>query len=294
VVSEELAAQNHAGIGTWITLDAQTPQGYVNSIEFMVTGLYKNAAPWDNKLVYISDKNARELFQWDGSLFAQARVFLKEPERASAWARDLDRYLLAQSDELRAEPAGQSGEFFLTFGRTIKSVFFAFTVFLYSVIGLGIRSTVRLSVFERLGEFGTLRAVGFARPSAFLIVFFEVLVLGIFALAAAALCTLVLTAVLGATGLFVGNGVLNSLLGGEYVYPAADPLDFLAALGLIGLCSLFSPLKPALRVTFQKITDLLARNQKQLFATVEIVRTAVHSILRRRTADATVHERSHQ
>src|SRR4030042_1686808 len=36
VISQEMAADNHVRIGDWITLDAQTPQGYVNSIEFCV------------------------------------------------------------------------------------------------------------------------------------------------------------------------------------------------------------------------------------------------------------------
>jgi putative ABC transport system permease protein len=285
VISQEMAADNHIGPGQWFTLDAQTPQGYVNSIEFCVVGLYKNAAPWDNKTVYVSEKNARELLQWDAGLFAQARVYLKRPATKAAFARDLDAHLLEDSLVLRAEPNGQTGEFYLTFGQTIKGVFVMFTVFLLFVIGLGIRSTVRINVFERLGEFGTLRALGFARRSAFLIVFFEVLVLSLAALAAALALTLVLTLVFSLTGLFVGNGVLNSLLGGEYVYPVLDPLDVLFALGMIALFSLLAPLKPALRVTLQKITDLLARNQKQLFATVEAVRMAARHLVRRRNPE---------
>ena len=286
VISEEMAAENRVGIGTWITLDAQTPQGYVNSIEFNVVGLYKNAAPWDNKTIYISEKNARTLYQWDESLFAQARVLLNRPSERAAFARDLDAFLLAESGVLRAEANGQVAGFFLTFGESLKSVFLFFTAFLLFVIGLGIRSTVRLSIFERLSEFGTLRAIGFARRSAFLIVFFEILILGLLSLLAAMLFTLALAAVFGAVGLYVGNGVLNSLLGGEYVYPVLDPLDLVTALGLIGLFAFLAPLKPALRVTLQRITDLLARNQKQVFAIVELLKARARKLFRRPGPDA--------
>jgi putative ABC transport system permease protein len=271
VISEEMATENRIAIGDWITVDGQTPQGYVNSIEFAVVGLYRKAAPWDNKTIYMSEKNARELLQWDERLFALARVYLKRPERRPEFARGLDAFLLTGSDVLRAEPNGAAGEFYLTFGQTLKSVFLCFTVFLLFVIGLGIRSTVRLNVFERLGEFGTLRAIGFGRSGPLFIIFFEVLVLSLVALAAAFLLTLALVFVFSFTGVYMGDGVLNSILGGEYLFPALDLFDVLTALALIAVFSLIAPLKPALRVCLQKITDLLARNQKQSFAIAYLI-----------------------
>ncbi len=278
VISREMAADNHVGIGQWITLDAQTPQGYVNSMEFCVVGLYKDAAPWDNKTVYLTEKNSRTLLQWDADLMSQARVYLKHPETKEAFARGLDAYLLEDSGVLRAEPNGQSGEFYLTFGETLKNAFVMFTVFLLCIIGLGIRSTVRANVFERLGEFGTLRAIGFARRSAFLIIFFEVLLLSLAALAVALILTLILTAIFGTVGVYTGGGILSSILGGEYIYPVLDPRDVLTALGLIAVFSLFSPLKPALRVMLQKITHLLGRRQQQLFAVIEAVKAVRRTV----------------
>ena len=95
----------------------------------------------------------------------------------------------------------------------------------------------------------------------------------------ALILTLLLTAVFGTVGVYTGGGILSSILGGEYVYPVLDPRDVLTALGLIAVFSLFSPLKPALRVMLQKITHLLGRNQQQLFAVIEAVKAVRRTVL---------------
>jgi ABC-type lipoprotein release transport system permease subunit len=267
-ISDEMADTNHIAIGDWITLDCQTPSGYVNSIEFNVVGTYRNSAPWDNTTIYITDKNARELFQWDPSLFSQARIYLKDRQQAKAFAAELDSVLVSAYGVLCAEPAEQSGSFYLTFADSLKSIFTFFVFFLLFIIAIGIRSTVRMNVFQRMSEFGTLRSIGFGRPSNFFIIVFEVFALTLASLFVALAVTLLLVLITSHSGIFVGNGVLTSLLGGEYIYPELDIADTLFAITLVAIFSLLAPAKPALRLCIQKITDLLAKNQKNLFAAV--------------------------
>jgi hypothetical protein len=64
---------------------------------------------------------------------------------------------------LRAEPQQEASTFFADLQRLQRSFYDAFVVFLLVVIGIGVRSLVRVSLFERIRELGTLRAIGFGR-----------------------------------------------------------------------------------------------------------------------------------
>lgn len=262
-VSEESAGKNGIWTGDYVTLDCATPAGLVNSMDFLVAGVYRNGAPWDNIAVYLSDGDARRLMEWDAAFFGSARVFLRKPARRAEFSRMLDAALLEAGGALRAEPSDVSSAFWASFAGFLKALFAFFTAFLLAVIAFGIRSTIRMNLFQRLQEFGALRAVGFSRVRILLLILVETLLVSVFALAAAAVAAGLLVLVLGRTGIYVGTGAVGYMLGGSTVIPFLRFADFAAALAMIAAFALAASLGPGLHLVRQAITDLLAKNPRR-------------------------------
>jgi putative ABC transport system permease protein len=271
-ISDDLARKNEIRIGDWITLDSTTPRGLVNSLEYQVVGLYKSSSEFDNIYIYMTPDNALELFDQDSTYFRSARIYLKNPATARLFAKQLDEYLTAGNDQLRAEAIGDSARFYSTIAGFLKGLFSFFVIFILLLIAVGIRSTVRMNLFERLKEFGTLRAIGFNRAQNFLIIFLEIFLLALISLGTAGVLTLILVGVFNRTGLYIGKGAIAYALGGESIYPVFQFTDLAGALLLITIFAFFAPLKPGLRLCYQKITDLLAQNQKPVVVLLLAIR----------------------
>lgn len=178
---------------------------------------------------------------------------------------------------LRAESINFSAKFFSTIADFQKNIFSSFVIFILFIIAIGIRSAVGMNLFERMREFGTLRAIGFNRKQSFYIIFLEIFLLALTALATALMVTLALVLILRHTGIHIGKGAIAYALGGENIYPVFVLRDTLMPLLVITLFSLFAPLKPGLRLCQQKITDLLAQDQKPLSAILSIYKSTIQN-----------------
>lgn len=272
VISDDAAKSSNISIGDWVTLDSGTSTGFVNTQEYQVIGLYRSSSDFDSIYVYMTKEDALELFDQSPDYFQSVRIFLNDPDQAGQFAARLDAYLTEGGNVLRAEPISYSSEFYSRIAIMIKSLFTMFVIFILFIIGIGIRSVVRMNLFERMKEFGTLRAIGFKRFQTFLVIFLEILIMSLLFFAAAFFINAGLTAILNSGGIYIGKGAVAYALGGESIYPVFEFYDTFTALVIITLFSLFAPLKPGLRLCFHKITDLLAQNQKPLSAILEALK----------------------
>lgn len=263
-VSEDIAKKYGVRLGDWVILDSDTIRGFVNTLDYQVVGFYKSSSEFDSVYVYMPRDNALELLDQDPAYFKVARIYLRHPTKADEFAKKLDAYL--RKNVLRAESITYSGKFFSTIAGFQKNIFSFFVIFILFIIAIGIRSAVGMNLFERMREFGTLRAIGFNRTQSFFIIFLEIFLLALISLTTAFFLTLLLVAILSHTGIHIGKGAIAYALGGESIYPVFVLRDTLMPLLIITLFSLFAPLKPGLRLCHQKITDLLAQDQKPISA----------------------------
>ncbi len=222
-ISDMTANEKNIRLGDWVILDGKTASGYVNSLEYQVTGLYNSNSDFDSIYVYMTDTDFRELFDYPGDYFQSVRIYLKSPDTADSFAQSLDEALLQGSDVLRAESINFSGEFYLMIGGFMKSLVTMFVLFILCIIAVGIRSVIRLNLFERIKEFGTLRAVGYNRPRCFLIIFLEIFILALIFFFLALGVTGILVYIFGQTGIPVGKGAIAYILGGESIVPKFTP-----------------------------------------------------------------------
>ncbi len=271
-ISDEAAEESGIKPGDWVVIDSETASGYVNSLEYRVTGIYESYSEFDSIYVYMSDTDFLELFDQPAGYFHSVRLYLDEPELSDRFAQELDDYLLERSGVLRAESINYSGRFYLTIAGYIKALFIAFIVFMLFIIAVGIRSAVRMNLFDRMKEFGTLRAIGFTRFNSFLIIFLEIFLMALMFFVLSLGITGILLQFLRQGGLHIGKGVIAYILGGEYIYPRFIAADTLIGLLLIMAFSLFAPLKPGLQLCFQNITHLLAQKMTRVSVMAQMIR----------------------
>jgi len=287
LISRLIASSNGLTVGDWITLNATSAYGAQNSLDFKISGIYKNGVPWDNDYIYMWERDARVLYDFDPEDFDSMRIYLNNPGESKEFADQLDNYLTAGgSNVLRALPGSTASVFFSQQAEFFKSLYTFFVIFLLVIIAFGIRATVRLNLFERMREFGTLRAIGYNRMQNFFIIFCEIFLLAFFSLFSALVCTILLLAIVGQNGIYIGSGAISYLFGGDYLYPMLYVRDMLFALIVILILSLLAPFKPGLKLCFQKITDTLRKYQERSPLTLLILKSMLRSRRRPRRAQA--------
>lgn len=274
-ISDDAAKKYDISLGDWVTLDCTTARSFINTQEYRVTGFYRSSSDYDSIYIYMNRDDALELLDQDPEYFQAARLFLRNPADSVGFAERLDRRLTGAADVLRAEPMETSAGFYTMIAGFLKSLFTAFVMFIMLIIAVGIRSVVRMDLFERLKEFGTLRAMGFNRLQNLLIIFFEILMLSLVCFSTAFAANLGLVALLEKPGIYVGRGAVAYALGGEAIHPLFIPKDTLPAMMILLFFSIFAPLKPGLRLCRQQITDLLAQNQRPMSAITDMLRSAI-------------------
>jgi ABC-type lipoprotein release transport system permease subunit len=276
LLSDEAARQGGLQPGDWVVIDSDTASGYVNSLEYQVTGIYESSSEYDSVYIYMNSEDFLELYDQPAEYFHSVRIYLKEPEKSDEFAEALDNYLLEGSGLLRAESINRSGRFYLVIAGYLKSLFTLFVVFILLVIAAGIRSVVRMNLAARMKEFGTMRAIGFKRSHCFFVVFLEIFLLAVVFFVFAFGITGFIVYFLRQTGIHVGKGPIAYILGGEYISPVFKLSDTLTGFLIILCFSLFAPLKPGLELCCQNITHLLSHNPKR----VHVLRSLIRSLFR--------------
>lgn len=264
LISDIAAKENNLKLGDWVILDGKTPSGYVNTLEYRVVGLYQSYSDFDSIYVYMTAPDFRELFDYPDGYFHSVRIYLKNPNAADSFAQNLDAALLQENGVLRAESIRYSGAFYLMIGGFMKSLVTLFVVFILCIIAAGIRSVIRMNLFERIREFGTLRAVGYSRFRCFCIIFLEISILALIFFFIALGITGMLVYFFGQNGIAVGKGAIAYILGGDTIIPKFRPQDILWGLLILAVFSALAPIKPALKLLYQNVTNLLAQNQKNI------------------------------
>ncbi len=265
-ISREIANDNKLNVGDTVSISATTAYGARNMLDFIVTGIYANSAGYYNRLGFISDKNAKELYDFDPGFFDIGRIYLKNPDDSSKFAKELDKYLLVESQILRAESSADASAFYTTFSSNMKFINNLFIIFLLVMIAVGLRATIKMNLFERMKEFGTIRAIGFSRLQNYSIIFLEILFMSLISMLFSIIVSGIFIAIFSYTGIYTGP-TFSYTFGGEVFYPKMAAGDVIFTLIIMIIFSLFSTFSPGMKICFQKITDLLLKRQRKVSLT---------------------------
>lgn len=263
IVNEGMANKHGLHVNDWISLECVTVNGARNELDFKIVALYKNGAPWDNINLFMRPQDGQELYDCDSLLFDIGRIYLKNPGKISRFAGELNNSLPTDS-VLHAVPYFEANTFFMSIASVQKQVFTYFVLFLFLVIAAGIAASIKMNIFERMREFGVLRAIGYGKKEVFSIVFFEVFGISFFALLSAFAINIIFVGIASWSGLPVGSGAASAVFGGERIFPKLRLTDQFFSLAGIVVLSLFAVFNAAITVCRQNIPDLLAKKQRKI------------------------------
>jgi putative ABC transport system permease protein len=162
--------------GDTVTLLANTPEGALNSLEFEVVGVFGSfSREYDDRAVRIPLAAAQELVATPG---AHTLVFsLTRTEDTDGVVARVREALAGQGFEV--QPWHELADFYNKSVDLYRRQFAVLQLIILAMVLLGVANSINLSLYERTGEFGTMRALGRRSGGIFSLVILESALLGV-------------------------------------------------------------------------------------------------------------------
>ena len=241
--------------GDRVTLLINTAAGALNSLEFEVVGTFQSfSKDFDARAVRISLDAAHELLGTKGA--NRLVVSLKRTEDTRQVAEDIARQLDGKQFEVKTWE--QLNDFYANTVALYERQFGVLQFIILVLVLLSVANSVNMSVFERVGEFGTMMALGNRSGAVFRLVVFENAVLGLCGAMLGVALGLILAWTISAIGIPMPPPP-NANLGYTAhirVLPSVPLMAF-----AVGFCATFlAALIPAQRVSRTPVVHALMQN----------------------------------
>jgi putative ABC transport system permease protein len=255
LVGEGVAAALKLQPGDRVSLLVTTRDGGMNTLEFEVTGIFQSfSKDYDARAVRIALADAQELLDAKGANVLV--VSLHRTRDTAAVASEL-RALLGPQD-LEVATWQELNDFYDKTVHLYDRQFGILRLIVLAMVLLSVANTVNMSIFERVGEFGTMRALGNRSPDVFRLVLAESLVLGLAGAVLGTLIGILLAGVISAVGIPMPPPP-NANLG--YVAKIRVVPSTVASAFAIGfVATVLASILPGVRVARLPVVEALRRN----------------------------------
>jgi putative ABC transport system permease protein len=255
VVGEGVAQAQQLKPGDQVTLVVNTQDGSMNTLEFQLVGVFQSfSKEFDARAVRIPLEAAQELIGTSGinSLVVQ----LRRTEDTDTVARQLTSEIKRQGYEIKTWE--ELSDFYRSTVELYDVQFGVLKLIILGMVLLGVVNSVNMSIFERVGEFGTMRALGDRNRDVFLLIMGENLLIGTIGAGVGLALGVLLALAISAVGIPMPPPPNSNT---PYVaYLRVVPAVLLNAvwIGLAG--ALAAACLPAFRVSKSDVADALRRN----------------------------------
>jgi len=246
VISKRLAETLGAGLGDRVVAMASSLDGKVGAEVFRVVGLYQSpSSAFDRLFIYIPAENAQEMLRVGGRI-AEIAVVARTLDSVAAIKADLESKLDESYEILSYQDLLPSLLAQLEMTEELMWIF-------YLIVGLamifGIINTMLMSVFERIREFGVLKAIGMKNGILFCMVLIEAFLLGLVGTLIGFGGGTLINLHLSATGLNFAafSEGLASYGAGAVIYPVVDYAGVATGMVVILSICVIAAIYPALR-----------------------------------------------
>lgn len=162
--------------GDPITLLVNTLDGALNSLDFEVVGIFQSFSnDFDARAIRIPLSAAQELLTTDG--VNALVVLLQHTEATNAVTTKLKQTLSAAGMEIKTWI--ELNDFYEKTVALYKGQFGVLQVIILIMVLLSVANSVNMSIFERVGEFGTMMALGNRSDQVFRLILSENFLLGL-------------------------------------------------------------------------------------------------------------------
>lgn len=255
VVGAGVAHALNLSIGDPLTILVNTPQGALNTGEFVLTGIFQTfSKDFDDRAIRIPIAAAQELLDTPGA--STIVVMLDRTEDTDQVAAALGAWVGGAGLELRTWV--ELNDFYEKAVALYERQFGVLQLIVLVMVVLSVANSINMSVFERIGEFGTMMALGDRGAKVFRLVMTESALLGLIGSALGVVLGIALAVGISAVGIPMppppnGNlGYTASIRIVPWVLAMAFAVGFFA--------TTLAALLPAFRVSRTPVADALRAN----------------------------------
>jgi putative ABC transport system permease protein len=254
-IGEGVARAQKLAPGDRVTLLLNSKDGALNSLDVEVVGVFRTfSKEYDARAVRIPLPAAQELLATPGA--NSLVVSLKNTESTDAILKKVRGELEANGYELKSWL--ELSDFYSKTVDLYDRQFGMLQLIILGMVLLGVANSVNMSVFERIGEFGTMRALGDRGRDVFGLIMLENAVLGFVGALVGVLLGVVLALVISAIGISMppppnsNTGYTAVIRLVPTVLVGAFTVGLVAAIG--------AAILPARRASAKEIADALRHN----------------------------------
>lgn len=241
--------------GDHATLVASTGGGAMNTLELRIVGVFQSfSREYDARAVRVSLAAAQELLDTPGANVLV--VSLWRTQHTGVMAARLQSDVAARG--LETKTWQELNAFYESTVNLYERQFGVLQLIIFAMVLLGVTNTVNLTVFERMGEFGTMRALGNRGRSVFVLVVIENALLGLAGAVTGAVLGMLLALVISHVGISMPPPP-NADVGYTAqirVVPAVILTSFVVGV----LATVAASIAPAIRVARRSVVDALREN----------------------------------
>jgi len=241
--------------GDWATLIINTTDGALNSLEFQVVGVFKTfSKDYDARAVRIPLPAAQELLATVG--VNTLVISLKRTEDTATVAAALTSKF--ERAGLEVKTWQQLNDFYTKTVEMYDAQFGVLRIIILLMVLLSVANSVNMSVFERIGEFGTMMALGNRSRRIFSLIIMENSIIGLFGAISGVILGMILALVISAIGIPMPPPP-NADVG--YVAHIRIVPTVIASAFVVGLvATIAAAIMPAARVRRVAVVDALRQN----------------------------------
>ncbi len=255
LLGEGVAKSLAVSVGEYVTLLANTPEGALNSLEFKVVGIFRTyAKDFDDRAVRIALPAAQELLGVQGvhAVVVSLADTLSTDAFASRLAAELGRR------GLEVKTWFELDDFYAKTVDLYQSQLGVLQFIILIVVLLSVANSVNMSAYERVGEFGTLKALGSHDWHISLLIIVENVILGLIGATLGVVLGVVLALALSALGIPMPPPPNSNAGYTAYIRIVPDVLVLSFAIGF--LATVCSALLPARAVARVPVVEALRQN----------------------------------
>lgn len=241
--------------GDWATLVMNTTDGALNSLEFQVIGIFQTfSKDYDARAVRLHLTSAQEMLATLG--VNTLVVSLKRTEDTAATVAALaDRH---ERDGLEVKSWLELNDFYAKTVEMYDAQFGVLRIIILLMVLLSVANSVNMSVFERVGEFGTMMALGNRSIRVFQLIVAENAIIGFIGATVGVVLGIVLALAISAVGIPMPPPPNSDLGYTAHILVVPGVIANAFAVGL--LATLTAAVLPAARVRRIPVVDALRQS----------------------------------
>jgi len=252
LIGEGLAKSLNLAPGSAVTMIANTVDGAINTAELDVVGVFRSfSRDYDARAVKIPLAAAQDLLGVDD---ANTLVLLLSDTGLTAQAAG-EATGLVQPRSLVVKDWQQLNDFYASTVALYDRQFGVLMVIILFLIALGVSNTVNMAVMERMGEFGTMRAMGNRGATILKLILCESALVGIVGMLIGVTLGVGLALVISAAGIPMPPPPSSNVGYIAGIDLSARTIAEAAAIGVVG--TVLAAILPALRARSVPIIDAL-------------------------------------